>query len=225
MALLSVSSIVSYAREVNKEEEGKKKSGKKSKVVHQIGINAATFLDRFFKFNNSSAGLIDPYLFTYRAQFAKRMNIRVGIGANTKNQSLVSSTSSQPRNINSNALNFRVGFEYYILQTRKWKAGAGIDLMYGKSDAKSEENDPSSGFNFQQINNASTYGGGPLLSIQYFVHPRVSVGTEGSMYLAHSEATDKQTVTGQFPTFTSTTTKSNSLTSNFPVAFFINFNF
>lgn len=225
LAFLSVSNMVSFAKEAGKEEVGKKKEGKKGKVVHQIGINAATFLDRFFKFNNSSSGLIDPYLFTYRAQFANGLNIRFGLGASTKNQDLVSSTSSMPRNDNSSSMHFRLGFEYYLLKTKKWKAGAGIDAVYAKSNSNSRENDPSSGLDFEQKSESFSYGAGPLLSIQYFVHPRVSIGTEGSMHLEHSETFEKQVVNGQFPSLNSNTLKVNSLSSNFPVAFFINFNF
>ena len=112
-----------------------------------------------------------------------------------------------------------------MLKTKKWKAGAGIDAIYAKANSTSRENDPSSGLDFEQKSESFSYGAGPLLSIQYFVHPRVSLGTEGSMYLEHSETYEKQIVTGQFPTLNSSTLKTNSLTSNFPIAFFINFNF
>ncbi|HPI54740.1 MAG TPA: hypothetical protein PLU10_08615 [Chitinophagaceae bacterium] len=208
-----------------KEEPKQKKAPIKKRVTHQIGINIASFVDRFLKFNNTTNTVTDPHLLSYRLQLRNRVNFRVGIGYSSNKESLTESTSSSPRTTDMHSLGARVGVEYYLLQSRKWKVGAGIDALYSNTYSHSITNETGSGVEFVQTAAQKRMSLGPTLSIQYFVHPRVSIGTEGGMYAFQADDEQKQSITGSFPSESKSTSTITGVNSSAPIALFIHFNF
>lgn len=216
---------ISSSAIAKKEEPKQKKAPVKKRITHQIGINIASFVDRFLKFNNTSSSSIDPHLLSYRLQLRNRINFRVGIGYNANKEEITESTSSTPRSKNFHSLAARVGFEYYLLQSRKWKAGAGLDALYRNAYSYARTNETGSGVDFIQTSTEKRVGAGPTLSIQYFVHPRVSIGTEGGIYFFQSNKEDRTKIEGQFPSETILKSTTTGVESSLPIALFINFNF
>lgn len=216
---------ISSSAIAKKEEPKQKKAPIKKRITHQVGINIASFVDRFLKFNNTTNTAADPHLLSYRLQLRNRINFRVGIGYNANKEDLKESTSSSPRSASFHSLAARVGIEYYLLQSRKWKVGAGLDALYSNAYSNTITNETGSGVEFVQTSTQKKMGAGPTLSIQYFVHPRVSLGTEGGIYAFKSDQEQKQSITGSFPSESKSNTTLTGVNSSAPIALFINFNF
>lgn len=191
---------------------------------HQVGINIAPFVDRFLKFNNAINPVVVPYLFSYRMQLKQRSVIRVGFGATMENDEINSSTSGNPRKAKSNSLNVGLGYEYYLLNLKRFKTGAGIQGFIQKQHTSSEESD-FQGNVFTQKNEAFVWGIGPALSIQYFISQQVCLGTEGALYFSKSKNENETKVTGNFPQYTYEKSSSTNISPQFPISLFINFNF
>ncbi|MBK7764220.1 MAG: outer membrane beta-barrel protein [Bacteroidetes bacterium] len=191
---------------------------------HQIGINIAPFVDRFLKFNNTTNNIVVPYLFSYRMQLKQRSVIRLGLGVDMQNDEINSSSASNPRTMKSNSLNIGLGYEYYLLNLHRWKAGAGIQGFIQKVNTNSKETD-FQGNQFILNNEAFTWGAGPALSIQYFISKNVCLGTEGAMYFSTSKSENETRVTGNFPQYTYEKSSSTNISPQFPISLFINFNF
>ncbi|GBL35444.1 hypothetical protein EMGBS15_10390 [Filimonas sp.] len=206
-------------------QETTEKKKEPLQVNHQIGINIASFADRFLKFNNATNLLTDPYLFAYRLQLGDHSVIRLGVGVSMTNEKLTSSTSSEPRSNKASSTDIRLGYEYYLLNLSRWKAGAGINAFYSRSYSKSvQENDPSFS-SFIQTASSNAVGAAISLSVQYMVMKRVSIGTEGGLYYKKEKIKDKTEITGQFPSVSSSASTLDKIASQLPVSLFLNFNF
>lgn len=206
-------------------QEAIQKKKKPLQISHQIGINMASFADRFLKFNNSATVLTDPYLFAYRLQLGEHSVIRLGIGGSMTNEKLTSSTSSDPRSNNANSADIRLGYEYYLLNMSRWKAGAGINGFYSRSYSKSVQESNPNISSFIQTASSTAVGAAISLSVQYMVTKHVSIGTEGGMYYMKDKIKDKTEITGQFPSVSSSSSTLDKIASQYPVSLFLNFNF
>lgn len=196
----------------------------KPKFKHQIGVNIASFFDRYLRFNSSTPGT-DPNLFTYRHYLSNSSALRLGFSLGMANEDLTSNTSSLPRKSKSNNESLRLGYEYFVLKTFAWRAGVGVQAFAGRSRSTSSSTDSVQGTTFSSTSSYFSFGAGPLVSIQYYIARRVSLGTEASINCYHSQSKDITKVTGNFTQESKNESKVTAISITPPISFYINFNF
>lgn len=196
----------------------------KPKLKHQIGVNVASFFDRYLRFNSTTPGT-DPNLFSYRHILSDHAALRVGFSLGMANENLTSNTSSLPRKSKSNNEALRLGYEYYVLKTFAWRAGVGVHAYAGRSKTNSTQTDSIQGTTFTSTASNFYVGAGPVVTLQYYIARRVTFGTEASINVYHSQSKDISKVTGTFVQESKSESKLTGISITPPISLFLNFNF
>lgn len=191
---------------------------------HQVGVNAAPFLDRYLKLNNTTNQTVSPYLFSYRMMMCKHSALRFALGVNADHESLEASSTSVPRKSSTKNFDVGLGYEYFLLDQARWKAGAGLMFVMGNRDSTADETD-FQGNRFLQKDISSYSGAALSLSVQYYISKRVALGSDAGLYFVHTINKLETSVSGQFPQNSYSTSKHNLITPAFPVSLFILFSF
>ncbi len=191
---------------------------------HQIGLNIAPLADRFLKFNNSTTPAPGPWLLSYRMFLKERSAIRLGLGGNQTHEKIEASTSSNPRSIQSYRADVAIGYEYYVLNSPRWKCGTGLMVIWDKTDSLSEETDVQAN-RFIQHNKMQAFGVGANLSLQWRISQRVALGTDAGMYYSKQTNSTKTEFIGPFPQNTYNKSSVSSISPVYPVSLFILFHF
>lgn len=207
------------------------------KFFYEQGISFSQFAKQYISFNNSTFTSNLPYLLTGNLVY-KQIGFRYGINATLNNTSTkddnTSTAGTNPTNTidtKNSGLDFRSGFYYYKRITKKLVANAGADFVYSTLNSKIETEQFTSfspGVNTKAISklNINNYsaGFGPFISVQYFILPKFSIGTESSYYFfmeTSSQAGESSITTDNFGTISiisqSTSTKSNITRSEIKV--------
>jgi len=203
---------------------------------YEQGLNCTQFVKQYLSLNATTNTNL-PYLFTGNFVY-KKIGLRYGFNFNNSR----ASTSQDPTGTNTafntpnttktltNVYDARVGVFYYKRLSRRFITNIGVDFLYLNSYIKTSSfNSTSSGtFSSSTTNSdlktvATGLGCGPFISIQYFIAPRVSIGTESAIYYSmsssnqsgNSTSTITQTInTGSgFFTQTSSTSTTNKNSS------------
>ena len=161
---------------------------------HYIGAQIGQLIMHLLNSNANSIGTGNPYLLTYSMNSKKTgWGIRFGAGYNSvSNSTAGSNTLSTTDNTD---FQFRAGIEKTIKLSRKWSAGAGIDLVLNSQN----DNNTTNTYNYQYDTSTTTsktkltsYGGGVFGKVNYHLGKKLFLGTESSFY--YVTGTKNQTV-------------------------------
>lgn len=152
-------------------------------VSHYLGIQANELLRQLFNLSNNSSSVVNPYLINYSLNSVKSgwgLNVGLGYTVDNVDQS-DANTSSKTQ---SNNLAFRIGVERKVPLTKKWLISYGIDLLADKNHSTTTT---TSQFQFNtnetDIDNTTKDSGfGPRFTMNYFISPKIILGTEASYY-------------------------------------------
>lgn len=153
----------------------------------EVGINATSFINEFVSLNSNDAAVGD-YMISYKYHFGGKA-FRLGLGGNFS-QIDEDTDGNGTRTTNNNSFDLRLGYEWNKKITKRWAFYTGMDVIVGNSYTSSVAD------NFERVvtsNRTTTFGGGPVLGIQFFINSHISLMTEGNMYYRHSIINDKQT--------------------------------
>lgn len=180
----------------------------------EFGVNATSFINEFLSLNNNDADLGD-YMIVYKYHMGDKA-FRAGLGGNFSqlNEDVDGGGSRESKN---NNIQFRIGYEYKKPITNKWLLYTGIDVIGGA------ENSVSNTQTFENIkitNSTTSFGGGPILGIQFFINPNISLGTEGSLYYRYSIVKEKEEFSINSEFNFEDTSNTNQLDFGLPTALF-----
>jgi hypothetical protein len=203
-------------------------TGKKEKATDMyIGVQINGLIRQIFNFNNSNANTnTNPYLLVYSFNSRKTgWGLRFGAGYNYNAFTTDDGITKTENNIND--MQFRIGGERSFMLSRKWSAGAGVDIVFNRNDDHTVSVVNSTPFGGGETvdtrTQSNTYGGGPQAWLRYHITDRVIIGTETSFYYITGHETKAITVDNGFPS-PSQPNQDNSVshgTFNSPIAFFL----
>lgn len=158
----------------------------KKETYHELGINVTTFINEFVSLNNNDADLGD-YMVTYKYHFGQTA-LRFGLGGRLT-QLNEDNVGGATRKTNNSQFDIRVGYEWKKPITKKWAFYTGIDAIASSDRDVSIAN--SSVDEVTSTQSTTSFGGGPILGIQFFINSHISLGTEGSFYYRYSIISEK----------------------------------
>ena len=141
----------------------------------EIGLNITNTISSLVG-STSNSVTTDPYLLSLRIGGEKRrMRMAVNFRIKSNESSDINSATTKETDFN-----YRIGFESVHPVSRHFALYWGVDAV---TDAKIErvKNQIFSG-TAQLRSRLWGFGGGPVLGVQWRVHPRVMFSTESSMY-------------------------------------------
>jgi hypothetical protein len=206
---------------------------KKGKMTdHYIGVQLNSLIKQVFNFNNGvNPAATNPYLLTYNMNSRKTgWGFRIGINANFGNSSSTNLNVENSASIND--IRFRVGVEKAYKLSRKWTAGAGIDLLFNNNNDEMTSNNRSFYDTASIVTKTlfTSYGGGAMGWLRYNITERILVGTEASYYYTTGQETITidQTTIASFQTIIKHTSSKPTISHaslNLPIAFYLSVKF
>jgi hypothetical protein len=212
-------------------------SKKERRNYQYIGVQANQLLNQLFSFGNTTTPTNNPYLIVFSTNSKLTgWGYNAGLGY-TINSTTDNSDPNTQRKDNINNFSVRFGLEKKQFLSKKWMASYGFDLLYNK---QGDDSNVVSQFQFNSNtsdSNTSTksFGGGPRMTLNYFITTRIILGTEATYYYKYVKVSDKITNTSvnivtdgngnqTFQTSSSTSdtsTKSTSFSFQAPLAIFL----
>lgn len=198
------------------------------KVVHLVGVQANALFRQIFNFGNANNPVNNPYLLTYDVLSSKKkIGANLGLGY-TRNNTFVNDGNTNSNNF-INDLYLRVGVSKMIPLNKRFVATVYLHAVYNNLDSKtvSEENFNGQFTRITTTTTATSYGGGPALSLRYKVANRVWLGTEANYYFRTGNTKSSAITYTEFQGIPGTTEsqKSDNDFSNFtlstPTAIFL----
>ncbi len=185
LPLLFFSTTVIFAQ--SKKEKKEKKSEELAKFTVdkknyvELGVNVTTAIAAGgFHFADNLI-TSDPYILhlkLVRQKYAIRLGAGVSILSEKKGELINSKINS------GNTFDLRIGFDYQVPIDKHWRLYYGFDVLTGYAKG---QNDFSIGGDVTTISfNEKSIGGGPILGLQYHINKRISLQTEGALYLKNT---------------------------------------
>lgn len=139
---------------------------------HELSLNMSSILTQFVPFGKSTT-ITGPYNFLYRRVIGRNA-FRVGLGAN------VIADDNRLFGFKSNVNTF-LGYERIIPLMPKWSIRTGVGGMFfvGGPNVTAPNNNSNSFIFFNDIG----FGAGGVLAVDYAILPKLSVGTEGLLFV------------------------------------------
>ena len=191
-----------YGQTINADEA-------KKKYKNVFGIDATGLLKQFLNFSNSYY-YASPYMIIYKRTF-KSNALRVGIRGSLYN---ASGTTNDTLGASStrNSINIGLGFEHYQYLSKRWALYFGADVLMGYSYSESQY-DYSANTSTQRTTITYNYGASPLLGLLFKLNSRLSISSETSYDILHTQTTfdDVDTPSSMYDRHS----KSKSLASQF----------
>lgn len=148
----------------------------------EIALQANQLLKQLLSFGGNTVPFSNPYLFSYNILSKNgKWGFRSGFGYTLS----IGSTSSPTSTVNSNLNNFdvRIGFMNKKKLYKNFYAYTGADYIIGLAANTTRSR-------FSQINTAARTstiefknGAGPILGCEYYINPRLKIGTEATYYM------------------------------------------
>jgi hypothetical protein len=160
------------------------------KVYAELGVNltGAIAAGGFRYADNLNTE--DPF-FTQLKVVVYRFGIRGGYGGLFYSDKKISNTVGEIQAKNEQM--FRLGLDYQIPIDKRWRIYFGGDLIYGKGSGRSDYTN--NGILLEETYTSNTFGGGGLYGVQFHVTKRISLQTEGSLYVTYANKDITQTYT------------------------------
>lgn len=153
------------------------------KFDQYLGIQANELLRQLFNLSNNSSAVVNPYLINYSLNSSRSgWGLNVGVGYTIDN--LDQSDPNTTHKSESTNFSFRVEVERKISITKKWMLSYGFDLLSDKRKGTTT-NKFQSQFNTSESDtdfSIKDSGFGPRFTLNYFVTPKIILGTEMSYY-------------------------------------------
>ena len=194
-------------------------------TFHELGINGTFFFANFLTISGNIPVSVDPYALQYKVLFGGRNGIRTGIGANYRSQKDTPDNGTQT-DFRSTAVSARLGYEHRLTFGKRWAAFFGADIVYNYANIYNRTHDE--GFQTVTITNTSHGGGGgPVIGLQFYASPRISLGTETAVHFISSSDTEKTSIISNFAPPNTSTDGSDVMSFNFnlPTSIYVNITF
>ncbi len=153
------------------------------KISHHIGFQVNPLLKQIVNFGNSPA-IDNPFLVKYALRFNQsRSEILAGFGYRFTETSTENGLKSDLSD-----LSFRIGYAKKRMVGARFEVGLGLDLVWNAQNNQTinVQSFRNGGFLDSTISttrsNANSLGGGPQITIGYYLTNRVKVGTEATFY-------------------------------------------
>jgi len=149
---------------------------------NEWGLNITAFASQFFSFNGNDVDE-GAFLFTYKnIKNGKAFRLGAGLLINHA-KTTDEDNNAAPLTSDVVDVDVRVGLEKQFDIGRKWLFTAGGDFLIGY---RNETNSSSNSTGDVKIKATELSAGiGPVLGIHFRITPRVSIGTEGTIYLQY----------------------------------------
>ena len=150
---------------------------------HELGVNATLLIAKLFGVEDDNED--HPYSLIYKYHFNEKFALRSGLGGRYLSGSKNSQTG-ELTSIRERAFQFRIGAERKYLFLNKWVINLGLDGFY-KYVIDKEIYDSK----IDVITNTEErgiIGIGPILGLQFYITPRVIIGSEFGLF----HTTDKR---------------------------------
>lgn len=156
----------------------------------EIGLNITSTLAGFF---NSGGDRIptDPFLFSLKIG-GKKSAFRTGLNIRSNQKDESSTDINGTRTTFDTQIDARFGWEWRREISRKFRLHYGLDglLVY-----RSTTSDFNSSIGLATLkSHREGAGGGPFLGMSWLVHPRVTFGTEATLYATVFRKTESRNV-------------------------------
>ncbi len=182
---------------------------------HELGINATGFINEFISLNSNDSD-VGNYMITYKYHIGKNA-LRFGVGGRYS-QLDEGINGSGNRNTSDQAISVRAGYEWYTNITKRWGFYYGFDAIAGTSISTSISN------TFEEVeltNSTTSFGGGGILGVQFFLNSRISLATEGSLYYDHSIIKNKEIFSINSEFDVNTTNTKDAVNFGLPTSLFL----
>ncbi len=155
---------------------------------NELGLNITAFITQFLSLNGNEANE-GSFLITYKHTNGVKA-FRLGAGISISHTKSESGPNSAP--LESDIVNtaVRFGLERQIPIERRWLFTVGGDFLIGYDDLSS--NSDSNFGNVKIKDREWTVGVGPVLGIHFRFNQRISIGTEGTIYLRYFNSKSSQ---------------------------------
>lgn len=158
------------------------------KISHNVGVQANLLLQQFIPNSGNSNALNNPFWWKYALRF-NQSNLEVTFGGGysenqTKDGDLKTSQFNLP-------LRLGAAKKYYL--GKRFEAGAGLDLVAVFDQSSSETENINNGVGFSSSTKAETsrkvnsFGGGPQVTLAYYINKNIRIGTEATGYFLYNE--------------------------------------
>ncbi|MBK8829540.1 MAG: hypothetical protein IPN60_01540 [Saprospiraceae bacterium] len=185
-----------------------------------LGISAGDILHELFNGENSNKSYPAFVLEYSGQQYSVQAGFRTDYNmTNTSYDGFLDQEVDESLDLSGNLAMTR-----HIFNSKNWLIKAGLQFAGGWSRQDINED---SGFDRVITRRLEWNAGlGPVIDFRYFVHPRISLGTEASLIYSVTRSELQQIFTN-FPDFNNTkeTVEGNSLVVNEPATIYLRFHF
>ncbi|MBS1680364.1 MAG: hypothetical protein JST48_01500 [Bacteroidetes bacterium] len=157
-----------------------------AKVVnHYVGIQVNQLFKQIFNLSNSTTVVSNPYLINYAVNSTKSgWGLNLGIGYTVDNFNQTDANANTTTDTQINNFSFRIGVERKVSIAKKWMLSYGFDLLSDKSNnttnTKSEFQLNTNETDTNTITKDSGFG--PRFTLNYYITPKILLGTELTYY-------------------------------------------
>lgn len=150
---------------------------------NELGLNISNFITRFIDFSASGGGysVSYPYLFEYWKRIDRKNAFRVSLDGDyseRNDKGTQSSGGDSPRR--DYFIRTRVGYFKTTQFGKRWEAYGGVDLLYYYHN---EQVKRSYNNGYDLSIKEKEYGGGGVVGLTFKLHNRLTISTEGDLYL------------------------------------------
>ncbi|MEO6759649.1 MAG: hypothetical protein ABIO24_09365 [Saprospiraceae bacterium] len=156
-----------------------------------VGLNITNTLGNFL--GSGAALTSDPYLLNFRIGNARR---RLRLGLNFKVRDKRDPDQSSIFSEKSTDFRARLGYEWTLPMSRRLSAYWGLDGVFEYNTDDIRTSFQSGGARLQTRQGG--LGGGPVFGINWWVHPRVALSTECSLYAIGRRGRERVTAPPDF---------------------------
>jgi hypothetical protein len=171
----------------------------------QGGLNVIGFVRQFVNFSGNNNNITtSPYSLNAKGfYFLKKSNSLIGLrlGAGFVSNNSSNETSTNKNESLTEESNFRIGFEYQKLITKRWIVYAGIDYISSNrvNNAKNSFFDQFQNVTFSSSNFSSVLdGGGLVFGVQFNLNKYLLISTESTFYYGDSYQITRTESSNQF---------------------------
>ncbi len=168
---------------------------KKRTFFYEQGINCTQFVKQYLSLTPTAVDNL-PYLLVGNMVYGS-VGLRYGLNVQNKaiNESTTNTSLNSPfaptnrTNTDISLTSYRVGIFYHKRVGKRFSTNVGVDFISEESKTlvKADVSQTSGNTTINTISTATTkrnsIGGGPVMAIQYYFTPKVSIGTETCIYI------------------------------------------
>lgn len=157
------------------------------KYNHYVGFQANELLRQLLNLSDNDNAVDNPYIVTYSIESIRsRLGLHIGFGYTYNRVSHKDAPVSSETKVND--LFYRIGFLKKVGLGKRFEAGLALDLIGGYqldktfTSSVTPQGSTIDTSNTSITNKIITYGGGPQLSLGFYITEKIILGTEASMY-------------------------------------------